>query len=87
MDDSLLTDPAVIAWKQMNILIENGASDTDVDQAYRKYLEAVEEMMRLKTAKVGACRSGFSPENGSVFTRRGYKKGEIRSKSSILSLS
>ena len=54
MDDSLLTDPAVIAWKQMHILIENGASDTDVDQAYRKYLEAVEEMMRLKGVAVGA---------------------------------
>jgi hypothetical protein len=48
MDDSLVTDAAVLAWKQMHTLIENGASDADVDQAMRQYLEACEQQMKAK---------------------------------------
>lgn len=48
LDDAHLHDPATIAWKNMHALIENGASNADVDQAYRAYLAEVENQMDLK---------------------------------------
>lgn len=51
MDDSLVTDAAVIAWKNMHALIENGASDADVDQAMRQYLAACEQQMKAKEGR------------------------------------
>ena len=48
LDDAHLHDPAVIAWKNMNALIENNAPDSDVDQAFAQYLKAVSEQMVAK---------------------------------------
>ena len=48
LDDAHLHDPAVIAWKNLHCLIDNGAPDTDIDQAMRQYLQACEEQMNQK---------------------------------------
>lgn len=50
-DDDSLHDPPTLCWRQMQTLIENGASEADVDIAFRRYLEACEEAMRIKERK------------------------------------
>ena len=50
-DDSLVTDAAVLCWKQMHTLIENGASDEEVDKAMQAYLEACMQQMRSKEGR------------------------------------
>ena len=47
-DDSLVTDAAVLCWKQMHTLIENGASDEEVDKAMQAYWDACKQQMNAK---------------------------------------